>query len=59
MPAEFAEALERDTEAKRFFEGLSCSNKRRLVLSIEEAKSADTRQRRIAKTVIALHEGKA
>jgi hypothetical protein len=59
VPADFAEAHERDAEAKRLFDGLSYSNKRRLVLSIEEAKSVDTRRRRIDKTVAALHDGKA
>jgi uncharacterized protein YdeI (YjbR/CyaY-like superfamily) len=36
---------------KRFFNGLSYSNKRRIVIPIEEAKTADTRQRRIEKHV--------
>jgi uncharacterized protein YdeI (YjbR/CyaY-like superfamily) len=38
---------------------LSYSNKRRYVLSIEDAKTAETRQRRIAKAVSTLHEGPA
>ena len=46
-------------EAKRFFEGLSYSNKRRLVIPIEDAKAAETRQRRIEKTVSMLHEGRS
>lgn len=58
VPPDFAEALDGDAEARRFFEGLSYSNKRRIVLSIEEAKSADTRQRRIAKAAADLHEGR-
>lgn len=58
-PADFAAALDADAEAKRFFGGLSYSNKRRLVLSIEEAKSAETRQRRIEKTVGMLREGRS
>jgi hypothetical protein len=58
VPADFANALEGDAAAKRFFEGLSYSNKRRLVLSVEEAKSAETRQKRIAKAISALREGK-
>lgn len=57
VPPDFAEALDRDADARRFFDGLSYSNKRRLVLSIEEAKTAETRQRRIAKTVDTLREG--
>jgi hypothetical protein len=59
MPPDFAEALAEDTEAQRFFDGLSYSNKRRVVLSIEEAKTAETRQRRIAKAVSTLHEGRS
>ncbi|QJD86056.1 YdeI/OmpD-associated family protein [Cohnella herbarum] len=58
VPVDFSEALEREEDAKRFFEGLSYSNKRRIVLSIEEAKTAETRQKRIAKAVVSLSEGK-
>ncbi len=57
VPSDFQVALDRDAKAKRFFDGLSYSNKRRLVLPIEDAKTAETRQRRIAKAVSALHEG--
>lgn len=56
VPADFAEALERDAEAKRFFDGLSYSNQRRHVLLIEGSKSAETRQRRIAKALDTLRE---
>lgn len=59
VPADVAEALARDAEARRFFDGLSYSNKRRLILSIEQAKTAETRSRRIAKTVEQLREGRA
>lgn len=58
VPPDFAEALDGDVEAKRLFEALSYSNKRRIVLPIEEAKTPETRQRRIAKAVSTLHEGK-
>lgn len=58
LPADFADALDKDAEAKRFFEGLSYSNKRRFVLPIEEARSDETRQRRIVKAVAMLREGK-
>ena len=58
VPPDFAEALGRDPDAQRFFEGLSYSNRRRLVLAIEGAKAAETRQRRIDGTVGKLHEGK-
>ena len=59
VPDDFQAALDQDAEAKRFFEGLSYSNKLRHVLLIEDAKTAETRQRRIVKTVSQLHEGKA
>jgi uncharacterized protein YdeI (YjbR/CyaY-like superfamily) len=44
--------------ARAFFDGLSYSNRRRLVESIEGAKSKDTRDRRIAKSVASLHAGR-
>ena len=56
LPADFAEALEREPEARKAFDSLSYSNKRRYVLPIEEAKTAETRQRRIEKTIAALKE---
>ncbi|HEU5440657.1 MAG TPA: YdeI/OmpD-associated family protein [Ktedonobacterales bacterium] len=58
VPPDFADALDRDPHAKRFFDGLSYSNKRRVVLPIEDAKTDETRQRRIAKAVSMLHEGR-
>jgi len=57
MPPDFLEALDRDADATRFFDGLSYSNKRRFVLSIEDAKTPETRQRRIDKAVSSLREG--
>jgi Bacteriocin-protection, YdeI or OmpD-Associated/Domain of unknown function (DUF1905) len=56
VPPDFLEALDRDADARRFFDGLSSSNKQRLVLSIEGAKTAETRLRRIAKAVETLRE---
>jgi uncharacterized protein DUF1905/bacteriocin resistance YdeI/OmpD-like protein len=58
VPTDFLEALDRDADARRFFDGLSFSNKQRIVLSIEEAKTAETRLRRIAKSVGTLREGR-
>jgi bifunctional DNA-binding transcriptional regulator/antitoxin component of YhaV-PrlF toxin-antitoxin module len=57
VPPDFAAALDRDADAKRSFDGLSYSNKRRYVLSIEEAKTEETRQRRIAKAIDTLRVG--
>ena len=59
VPADFAAALDTDPEARRFFDGLSYSKQRRYVLSIEDAKAPETRQRRIAKAVSALRAGQA
>ena len=51
VPADLAAALKKSPTASRAFEALSYSNKSRYVLAIEGAKAADTRARRIAKTV--------
>src|SRR5262245_6595012 len=59
VPPDLAEALDGVPEARRTFDKLSYSNKRRIVGPIEEAKSAETRQRRIAKAVGTLREGRA
>jgi uncharacterized protein YdeI (YjbR/CyaY-like superfamily) len=59
VPPDFAKALSRDPGAKRLFEGLSYSRKQRYVLPIEEAKTAETRERRIAKAISKLREGRA
>jgi hypothetical protein len=58
VPPDLVTALDADAEAKRFFDGLSYSNKRRIVLSIEDAKTPETRQRRIEKSVGMLREGR-
>ena len=59
VPADFARALARDAAARRFFEGLSFSNKQRIVISIEAAKAPETRERRIVKAVSGLREGRS
>ena len=59
VPPDLAEALERDVVAKRYFEGLSYSQKQRHVLPIEQAKTAETRQRRIDKALSMLREGRS
>jgi hypothetical protein len=58
VPADFAAALDADPEARRTFESLSYSNKSFHVLPITGAKSDETRQRRIAKSVALLREGR-
>ena len=58
VPPDFADALDGDADAKRYFERLSYSHKRRHVLAIEDAKTAETRQRRIDKAISMLREGR-
>ncbi len=58
VPADFAAALDAEPEARRTFDSLSYSNKSWHVLQIDGAKTDETRQRRIAKSVAALREGK-
>jgi uncharacterized protein YdeI (YjbR/CyaY-like superfamily) len=59
VPPDLAEAFERDVDAKRYFEGLSYSQKQRHVLPIEQAKTAETRQRRIDRALSMLREGRS
>ena len=59
VPPDLAEALAKDAEADAFFRGLSYSKQRWHVLSIEGAKTPETRQRRIEKSVTMLHERRA
>lgn len=58
VPDDLATALRADAAAQRFFDGLSYSKRRRIVLAIEGAKKAETRQRRVTQSVAALHEGR-
>ena len=58
VPPDLREALDRDADAKRFFDGLSYSNKSWHTLQIAGAKTDETRQRRIAKSIEALREGR-
>jgi hypothetical protein len=57
-PPDFKAAVDGDADARRVFDGLSYSKKQRLVLPIDEAKTAETRQRRIDKAVSTLREGR-
>jgi len=59
VPHDFAAALDADPEARRTFDGLSYSNKRFHVEPITGAKTPETRQRRIEKSVAILHEGRS
>lgn len=46
VPPELADALDRDPDARHSFGALSHSGKQRIVTPIEDAKTAETRQRR-------------
>ena len=59
VPADLAAALDAEPEARRRFDGLSYSNKSWHVLQVESAKTDETRQRRIAKSVDMLRQGRA
>jgi len=58
VPADFAKALATEPAAKKTFDGLSYSNKSWHVLQVQGAKTDETRQRRIAKSVDTLREGR-
>ena len=58
VPADFAMALDAEPAARRTFDGLSYSNQSWHTLQIDGAKSEETRQRRIARSVDALREGR-
>jgi hypothetical protein len=59
VPADLSAALDADPTARTFFDKLSYSNKLRHVLAIDGAKTAETRERRIAKSVGLFHEGRS
>ena len=58
VPADFQAALDADPEARHFFDSLAYSHKSRHVLVINDAKTPETRQRRIEKAIAMLREGK-
>ncbi|MCW2701798.1 MAG: hypothetical protein JWQ45_3333 [Blastococcus sp.] len=57
VPGDLAAALAGDEPARQAFEKLAYSHQLRHVLAVEGAKAAETRQRRIGKTLEALREG--
>jgi Bacteriocin-protection, YdeI or OmpD-Associated/Domain of unknown function (DUF1905) len=59
VPADLAAALDAEPAARATFDGLSYSNRSWHVLQVEGAKTDATRQRRIAKSVGILKEGRA
>jgi hypothetical protein len=58
VPDDFTAALDADKPARQAFDKLAYSHQLRWVLSIDDAKTPETRQRRIAKAVESLRSGK-
>jgi hypothetical protein len=58
VPEDLAAALAADPVAKAFFDGLSYSNKRVHTLSVADAKTPETRARRVDKSIALLREGR-
>jgi hypothetical protein len=59
VPPDLAAALDAEPAARTFFDSLSYSNRQWHVLSVEGAKTDETRRRRIARSVETLREGRA
>jgi hypothetical protein len=56
VPEPLAEALVADPAAKAFFESLSYSKQQRYTLPVKDAKTDETRERRVTKAMDALRE---
>lgn len=59
VPDDFAAALDREPEAKRFYEGLSYSLRKLHADSIAGAKTLETRERRLTKAMELMRAGRA
>ncbi len=58
VPADLEKRLKKDPVAKKNFDALSYSKKRAFIIPINDAKTEETRQRRIEKTLELLKENK-
>lgn len=58
VPEDFALAMSGESAAKEFFDKLSYSHQRQHVLAIEDAKTPETRSKRIDKALAMLREGR-
>ncbi|KAA0993891.1 DUF1905 domain-containing protein [Dyadobacter sp. UC 10] len=58
LPHDFQKALHSNQMARTFFETLSNSNKKRFVIPIEQAKTDETRNKRIEKAISDLEQEK-
>ena len=59
VPPDLQAALDKDSAAKKFFEGLSYSQKSWFAQWIESARKEETRQKRLGEAVTMLREGRA
>ena len=59
VPEDLAAAIAADAGAQAFWDSISYSRRRRIVLGVDGAKAAETRLRRIEKSVTDLRAGKA
>ena len=57
VPADLAAALDADPDARRRFDAMSYSHQLQHVLAVDAAKTAATRERRVAAVVTAMREG--
>src|SRR6185369_12986890 len=58
VPVDFAKALAKDKTLKKAFDSLSYTHRKEHVRSIEDAKTPETRQRRIEKAITELKKAK-
>ena len=59
LPTEFQKALNKNAAAKKTFDALSNSKKKAIVIPIKDAKTDETRDRRIEKSIALLNEAKS
>ena len=57
VPSDLAKALKQSPGARRTFDALSPSNRKRHVLSVTSAKTDETRERRVARVIEELESG--
>jgi uncharacterized protein YdeI (YjbR/CyaY-like superfamily) len=58
IPHDFKKVLDKNAAAKKFYDALSYSRKKNYVVLIEQAKTEETRKKRIEKAIADLNAGK-
>lgn len=58
VPPELEAALDADSRARAFFDGLSYSNRRVFTLSVEGTNNPETKARRVEKAIALMREGR-